>query len=362
MQGEKEAGALLGVTVVCMLLAGCGVKEKLVSEDNAPMSVAQAFQSVLLNEKEFSCTDKKPHDWLKVVRDFEGYLKEIPYGYEGKTSITQFAIVDMDGDTLPEVVLAIEEYYGYIILRYREGQIFGNVVGIREMGSLNIAGAFYSSSGAADGGIGKFYFVGDTIVSNEAVRMTDQDAFYIHDTISDKETWDEMNNLFAESPEVEWYDFTEEQINKAIVENPSFTELPSEPSDNAGKRQQYIDSLSYLIELTYDMSKKKEEDYKKDAKAYLEGCVQEMDKIYQLCQEKLSGEALEALQEEQERWLENYKRRTNRELAVSKLGNMDELLESDIGHKYWIYGDMILRRTLALIDLYYEWDFYDSLF
>lgn len=34
----------------------------------------------------------------------------------------------MDGDTIPEIVLELENYRGYIVLRYSEGDIYGNIV------------------------------------------------------------------------------------------------------------------------------------------------------------------------------------------------------------------------------------------
>lgn len=331
------------------------------------MSVAQTFQAVLRNEKKFIGTDKDQYAWLEVVRDFEGFLKDIPYGYENRNSVVQFSIVDMDGDMIPEVVLELENYYGYIILRYRDGQVYGNVVGIRSMNLLNAQGTFMFSSGADNGGIGKFYFIKDTMVCNEAIRMENIDSYYIHDIISNREIWNNKNDLFDASQKVEWYEFTEEQIASKFEDNPLFEEPSPERLENSRERQRYIDSLYYLIELTFDTSKKAKSEYKEDARVYFNSCMQEMNKIYQLCQDKMTGEELAALQEEQQLWMDNFEKRANIDLEVYKFDNLEELLDNDsgyvyYGYVYYEYVDIILRRVLALVDLYYGCHFYDTLF
>lgn len=45
-----------------------------------------------------------------------GYLKDIPLN-DKTMEFSQFAVVDLDGDSMPEIVLAVEEYMGFVILR-----------------------------------------------------------------------------------------------------------------------------------------------------------------------------------------------------------------------------------------------------
>lgn len=155
--------------------------------------------------------------------------------------------------------------------------------------------------------------------------------------------------------------FTEEEINMYIIENPIFYSPFTEVSESINERQEYLDSLNYLTKLTYNLWNKSETEYTQDAKAYYEGCTYEMNKIYQLCQDKLSQEELLVLQEEQEKWLENYEQRLNEELAIYEMDSIEDLLECEDRYRYYSYGDMILRRTLELINLYYDFYFYDSI-
>ncbi len=66
-----------------------------------------------------------------------------------------------------------------------------------------------------------------------------------------------------------------------------------------------------------------------------------MKKIYQLCRERLTGEELETLIAEQQRW----------EDENGKEPEEDVL--------YYEYGDTAFRRILRLINVYYGYEFYD---
>lgn len=78
-----------------------------------------------------------------------------------------------------------------------------------------------------------------------------------------------------------------------------------------------------------------------DGKSYYDGCFEELNKIYRLCTEKLTGEALETLTAEQQRWEEE---------------NGGEPEEDVL---YYEYGDKALRRTLRLSNIYYDYDYYE---
>lgn len=310
--------------------------------DEESVSVMEAFRSVLLNEAAFSCTDKVPGDNINVIQQFNGFLNEIPYGYKNPAQVCRFGIVDMDGDSMPEVVLEIEDYYGFLILRNVDGQIQGNFLDYRAMYSLKENGSFRSENSAFEVFINKLYFIRDTVVADKKIHKLmsnyDETSYSIDDISVGKEDYERANALYEGYPEVEWHDYTEEAVNEFIVEAPSLTESARE---TAKERQAYLDSLSYLIDLTYDYSRKTEEEFHADGKRYYVGCHYELKKIYQLCTEKLTGEALEALAAEQQRWEEENKK------------------EPEEDALYYEYGDKALRRILRLINAYYGYDYYD---
>ena len=72
----------------------------------------------------------------------------------------QFAVVDLDGDGVSEVVLAIEDYNRFIILRYKEGRVYGFIVSYRSMFNLKADGSFMTSSSSSDTSVGKMLCIG----------------------------------------------------------------------------------------------------------------------------------------------------------------------------------------------------------
>ena len=117
-----------------------------------------------------------------------------------------------------------------------------------------------------------------------------------------------------------------------------------------------MDSLSYLIEMTFNGYEEDQEESYADSKNYYESCILEMEKIYQLCAERLSGSRLEELEAGQQRWQENFDLRLAEELGSHR--SIEELDYPKIEYTYYEYGDMILRRIFALINVYYDNDFY----
>lgn len=123
------------------------------------------------------------------------------------------------------------------------------------------------------------------------------------------------------------------------------------------ERQIYLDSFSYLIDLTYDYAKKNKETFNKDAKKYYFGCISEMNQIYELCKEKLFGIELSNLEKEQQQWQDAVSRRLIKDLYRS--GQAYSIEELDRWELYFQHGDLYLRRAFHLVNLYYECEFYN---
>ena len=68
----------------------------------------------------------------------------------------RFSIVDMDGDDVPEIVLEMENYLGFVVLRYKDGKIQGNEFWYRWLIDLRENGTFLGTSGAEVYTIGNF--------------------------------------------------------------------------------------------------------------------------------------------------------------------------------------------------------------
>lgn len=92
----------------------------------------EAFENVLLNQRRFSYTDSNSNP----IYQSNVYLSEIAAEDQSTMSLPKFAVVDMDGDELPEVVYQRGDYMGFIVLRYKDGDIYGYDVNYRGLTGL----------------------------------------------------------------------------------------------------------------------------------------------------------------------------------------------------------------------------------
>ncbi len=193
--------------------------------------VMKAYKSVLQGRSNFipgfSNESEQNDDWTK----------EIQPGWEQ----TKFAILDLDGDGLPEVVTAVTVAVDgsisdgdYAVLHYQDGRVYAYGFSNRQLGQLRIDGSFTWSGSAGYWGISTISFVED---EKEGTPYTYNDyayleSFYDNGTAaSDEEprsyttyvvnhqetTEEEFNKAFAaweNKPEVTWYALSDENIEK----------------------------------------------------------------------------------------------------------------------------------------------------
>ena len=321
----------------------------------AKSAIQQAFLSVLLSEQPFFYTDKYVGQDREVLHTYNGYLKELPFD-ERIMTFPRFSIVDMDGDDVPEIVLEMENYLGFVVLRYKDGKIQGNEFWYRWLIDLRENGTFLGTSGAEVYTIGKLYFVNDTFVDSDKLHRQ-YPSYYLHDVPVTQETFKQLEaEIFTDVPQVEWYDFTEESIKQHITESPLFVEVPEEKALRMQQRQEYMDSLSYLVELKCNYIGDSQEEKNENAKQYYYECKEELEKIYKLCEDNFQQKERTILKKEQQYWEEGIEKRLVEDLLRYDAYSIEDLKEQWL---YYDYGDMYLRRTLYLINCYYGCDFYD---
>lgn len=319
--------------------------------DLSDVSPVEALRKILLNEAPFYCCT---NPGANKDMDFKGYLKELPFN-GGSIVTPQFAILDLDGDEVPEIVLAIEDYMGSIVLRYHEGKVFGWILGYRSMYNLKQDGSFWQSSSAFESYISKLFFVENSIVIDENAERIENAVevkCYLHDVPVDEAVWETYQRKHEEKEDVEWYDFNKESIMEYVIDCSEDTEADT----FINERQEYLDTFSYLIELENAFSGDIEEN-NKSAKQYYYNSLSEVDKIYKAYTEKISGTELEKLEEEQRKWQEGINSRLARDLYES--GQVYSIEELDDWSLYYTYGKMHLKRSFHLVNLYYDCHFYD---
>lgn len=314
-------------------------------DDALLLPPTQAFSAVVRNQKRFYYSNLTwgsldSPDWRCY-----GYWEEVLE--EKEIVLTEFTGVDLDGDGLGELVFAIENYNGFLIWRYDDGDVICYEAGYRSMSGLDREGFFCFSSGAEDNGIGKQFFVKDVIIMDDIMERY-YDRHYVKDIKVSEEVAEAVEAAVGQIDEVSWESYVVQDVASYVYMTSLFAETFEVIPSN--EKQEYLDSLYYLIELC------KEETPERKQEFYY-ACLKEMDKIYDLCVEKYIDEELRVLQKRQRRWEMTLLEQMREDTGESLL-DLDRLEGEDINWRG--YGGTILKRICNLVNEYYECEFYKS--
>ena len=140
----------------------------------------------------------------------------------------KFAIVDLDGDGISEVILWLKvnenDSFGFEILRQQSGQIYGYTIYYKSFMDLKRDGTFSFSGGAADSGFGTISFSDKVYTINEITYS--QSAYDANNELTTSycvNGQDASENDYLAAVEeqngkesVLWYDFTSENVVSAL--------------------------------------------------------------------------------------------------------------------------------------------------
>ena len=174
--------------------------------------VMEAYKAVLQNEVTFYSINNKKNYKLNELKDERNEQLEVK----------SFAVVDMDSDGMPEVVLDLGgPYYGVLVLHYEEGNVYG----------FNTSYTYYlSNDGTYNGSLQAWYFTyckvtsitKDTYKVETLARVEVEDIeaegdpfFYIGESKVTKDEHDAFIQSLLESRqenEAVWHDYTYENI------------------------------------------------------------------------------------------------------------------------------------------------------
>jgi hypothetical protein len=112
--------------------------------------------------------------------------------------IDKFTVLDMDGDSIPDVILNTQPGDDRLLLRYENGTVFGYAFGIRGLNRIMKDGTYSWSNGAADSGDSK-------LKSSSGVLEVEK--------LSDYELSD-----YGEKEEQEWYIYSIDTISKVLLD------------------------------------------------------------------------------------------------------------------------------------------------
>ena len=200
---------------IASMLLGCAAFP---SSILPPNEVRDAFLDVLLGgELRFrGCNYRSPTgefaEYIKLSEIFAA--AEEPYY---KHAIRRFAIVDMNGDGQPEVVLEIGAYYDKIILFYEEEIVYGFEYMKRSMMLLKTDGTF-CLAGGVDNYYGRLHFSKGEIeleFTGYYQFSPENPRFFIGvDRVSEIE-YKKFDDSQMQKEDIEWHPY----INETITEH-----------------------------------------------------------------------------------------------------------------------------------------------
>ena len=193
------------------------------NDGQLPLSLEESYQAVLLNNGDFFSTD------LQNKKINLTNIKEVVTDDDDITvTANKFAMMDLNNDGENEVILWIQingvSDFGFEILRYQEGSVYGYTLFYREFMDLKTDGTFIFSAGAADWGIGKLSFSGNEYMINklyycESQYDSDNELevrYFSNGTPYSEEEFNDDMSRQEEKGNVSWYDVTTENVRAVL--------------------------------------------------------------------------------------------------------------------------------------------------
>ena len=183
---------------------------------------AEAYRDVLMEQAEF-CFFSNPYGPLydESVKNLSQLENFMPGG-----SARTFAIIDLDNDSLPEVVLSFGDYgENYCILKYYNNDVYIYSRGIRGFNTLKMDGTFRWANSGFEVGIGTLLFQkvttytaqgGITETEDKVYSNTSSEEFLINGQRVTREEEQKAFEYQQSKPDATWYDFTEKNIAKYL--------------------------------------------------------------------------------------------------------------------------------------------------
>ena len=222
-KGKVRIAAILYIVLCIVLLVSASSNANQASVGITEASPAmKAFMEVLKNNTGFyMCETSYVGD--QAVRSYQGkhtLLRELlsddsDSDYAGRT-VEQFAVVDMDGSGVPEVVIELSRDGERIVFHNRNDRIYGFGFSYRGMNELKIDGTFSGSSGAASSSIGKLEFL--TVECKERVlAYSDDDKYYVNDKQVSEDMFNSSLSKHWEKEDADWYSYSAETFEEDFI-------------------------------------------------------------------------------------------------------------------------------------------------
>lgn len=204
---QKMVAVMLMMLLLVGSVAGVAVAEQ--AQSNPLRDMMAIYKDVLLG--------KQPYTVLGAEGgDREVYLKKSIDkwydGSEGAFTYENFCLTDLNADGYPEIILSLSDYFGFELLRYAEGKVYGYWFGYRGMQDMTLEGNIAYSNGADDNGWYQFAFAGKELTARSVAYVESDGNGNVKYFIGEKEVSEaEYGTLQQEIEQQErplWIEFT----------------------------------------------------------------------------------------------------------------------------------------------------------
>ncbi|MCL1927137.1 MAG: hypothetical protein FWF95_08455 [Syntrophorhabdaceae bacterium] len=183
--------------------------------DDGSLAAMKAYKAVLQNKTTFYSTDDHKHYRLSEFDYWDD-------SYNHPLEVYRFAVIDMDDDGMPEVVLELTTGFdgAFEVLHYEDGMVYGFNFVYRGMLGLSRNGMYVGSSGADDNSILKAASIKKDAYEEDEVAYSEsgQDAngdlvvsYYIGGSKTTEDEFNAVSQRVFDNP-VDWHDYTEANI------------------------------------------------------------------------------------------------------------------------------------------------------
>ena len=185
-------------------------------------AAAQAYQAVLGAQTPYTfCAEgvSAQLTFARSVTEWSGYSFTDPYSYK------RFCLTDLDADNLPEVILELSDAqgtpFGYTLLRYEGGVVYGFPFVYRAMEWITLEGEVLFSNGASDNGWGRLQFAAGTVTTQPVCAMQ-TDGNTIRYTIAGKTVTEKEYTAYTEQLQQKkqpvWLAFDAKTVQKVFAQ------------------------------------------------------------------------------------------------------------------------------------------------
>lgn len=209
-------GILLALLIVCLGQGAAAMEQT----PAAPKDMMQAYEDVMLGNRRYVQCNFYDDVVEEVFMQSEislwyGFVFEVPIRF------IAFSITDLDADGNPELLLQLSEDFGYELLRYQDGLVYGYPFFARAMEDVTADGDIHGSNGADNFGWYRAGFDAEVMETADICWKYDDLGpgiqFFIGDTeVTEAEFAARCDEIEAKE-RLTWTEYTLENLHAAVT-------------------------------------------------------------------------------------------------------------------------------------------------